>query len=261
MNFQNDVLLASHDKPVVVDFWAEWCGPCRMLGPTIEAMAREQANQWTLVKVDTEEYQDLAIEYGVRGIPNVKMFYKGQVVAEFSGALPRPAIQKWLDENLPTPAKEAITEILALDGDFPNHEVIDHLETFLKENPDNLTARTMLAKHLVMVEPDAAYELLEAVKEGSEEYDDAQDIRTVGEFMAFEPTTPSPASEALVKAQDYLLHQNPEKGIQEIIQAVMYDKKLADDLPRRSAIAFFHLWGQQHPLTKKYRRQFDMVLY
>lgn len=260
MNFQHDVLLASHEKPVVVDFWAEWCGPCRILGPTIEAMAAEQADQWTLVKVDTEEHQNLAMEYGVRGIPNVKMFYKGEVIAEFSGALPRPSIQKWLDEHLPSDANDAITEILALDGDFPNHEVIEHLETYLDENPDNQTAKTLLAKHLILMEPDKAKNLLDKVKEGTEEYDDAQDILTIGEFMAYQPDS-SPAGKAIAKAQDAFTHQKPEDGIKELIQATMFDKNLANDLPRRTAIAFFHLWGQGHPLTKKYRRQFDMVLY
>ncbi|MEZ5058175.1 MAG: thioredoxin [Saprospiraceae bacterium] len=198
MNFQNDVLLASHEKPVVVDFWAEWCGPCRMLGPVIEKMAEEQSDQWSLVKLDTEEFQEIAVEYGIRSIPNVKMFYKGEVVAEFAGALPRPEIQKWLDQNLPSASKEAITEILALDGDFPNHEVIEHLETFLAENPASMVAKKLLAKHMVLQDPHSALDLIQDIKEGSEEYDDAQDIRTIAELLEFDAVNGSKASAFLI---------------------------------------------------------------
>ena len=86
MNF-DQVLARSHDKPVLVDFWAPWCGPCRVLGPTLEKLAGEQSDRWELVKVNTEEDQELAHKYNIRSIPNVKLFHKGEEVAEFVGAL------------------------------------------------------------------------------------------------------------------------------------------------------------------------------
>ena len=101
IEFESAVLQRSREIPVVVDFWAPWCGPCRILGPVIEKLAAEAGNRWELVKLNTEEQPDIAREYGVRGIPNVKMFHGGEPIAEFVGALPEDEIRRWLDAYLP----------------------------------------------------------------------------------------------------------------------------------------------------------------
>jgi thioredoxin len=108
MDFNKDVIEKSYEQPVVVDFWAPWCGPCRILGPTIEQLAEEQKDKWTLVKVNTEEEYDVAVQYRIQSIPNVKMFHEGEVIAEFAGALPRPQILAWLEEHLPNAEKQEV---------------------------------------------------------------------------------------------------------------------------------------------------------
>ena len=99
--FQTDVLDKSHEKPVVVDFWGPWCGPCRVLGPTIEKLASEAEGRWRLVKINTDAHPELAQRYHVRGIPAVKLFIRGAVVAEFTGAQPEADIRRWLDAYVP----------------------------------------------------------------------------------------------------------------------------------------------------------------
>jgi len=101
IDFQSDVIEASKKAPVLVDFWAEWCGPCVYLSPTLEKLANEAGESWNLVKVNTESQQELAIQYGIRSIPNVKMFIDGEVAGEFIGALPEEDIKQWLELNIP----------------------------------------------------------------------------------------------------------------------------------------------------------------
>lgn len=99
--FQQEVIDKSHTKPVLVDFWAPWCGPCRILGPTLEKLARESEGGWRLVKINTDTHQDLARRYHVRGIPAVKLFVDGEVHDEFVGALPEHDVRQWLSRALP----------------------------------------------------------------------------------------------------------------------------------------------------------------
>ena len=100
-NFQQDVLEKSFQQPVLVDFWAEWCGPCRTLGPILERLASENERKWSLVKVNTETHQEVAMYFQIRSIPAVKLFIDGEVVDEFTGALPEASIRQWLEQTLP----------------------------------------------------------------------------------------------------------------------------------------------------------------
>lgn len=257
MDFNTAVLERSHQQPVVVDFWAPWCGPCRVLGPTIEQLAEEQADKWDLVKVNTEEEPMVAQDYQIKSIPSVKLFHKGQVIAEFAGAQPRKMIEGWLLEHLPDERKEDLQSLLD-EADSP--EGLARLEAFVADNPDLMEAKVGLAKRLAFSDTETALSLVEGIKAGHEYADTAIDIGTIADLLAYEGDG-SPTAEALVLARTALRAADREVAIQQIIAAVTIDKTLAKDLPRRAAIAFFRLLGSTDPLTKNYRWRFDMALY
>ncbi len=151
-SFQSDVLDRSRELPVVVDFWAEWCGPCRQLTPALEAAARARDGKVDLVKVDTDANQQLSQAFGIQGIPAVKAFRDGQVVAEFVGAQPPAAVERFFDGLVPSES-DALVEV----GDETS------LRRAIELDPARSDARLALARLLrERGEDDEALEVLES---------------------------------------------------------------------------------------------------
>lgn len=261
VDFQKQVIERSFIRPVLVDFWAAWCGPCRILGPILDQLAKENQGKWELVKIDTEEQPDLAQKYRVMSIPNVKLFHKGRVIAEFAGALPKSQVERWLAQHLPRPEAGELETLLNSIEALPLDQAIERLRKFLQDHPDNKQALVALAQRVVFADPVEAKKLVESIQPGHELADAATDIRTLVELVELQPDNGSRVAELLLQAKDALAKGEKETAIQRIIEAVGVDKHYHEDLPRRSAIALFHLWGEEHELTKKYRRQFSMALY
>ncbi|HET9772824.1 MAG TPA: tetratricopeptide repeat protein [Acidimicrobiia bacterium] len=144
--FTRDVVERSRDVPVVVDFWAAWCAPCRQLGPVLERLAVEAAGSWVLAKVDVDANPGLAGAFGVQGIPAVRAFRDGREVAEFTGALPEPSVRQWLEQLGPTPADLAYEEGSALEAAGRFDEAADRYRRVLAEAPGHASAGAALTR-------------------------------------------------------------------------------------------------------------------
>ncbi len=261
VNFQQQVIERSHQLPVLVDFWAPWCGPCRVLGPTLEQLAQEQKDRWELVKINTDEQPELAQEYDIMSIPNVKLFHHGQVVNEFVGALSKKQIENWLDEAIPGDHSSELQTILEGMKQYPDAATEEKLRQFLMQNPDNREAKIALARHLAFHDTAEALSLVADIHVAEPEHDQAEDVRAIARLISFAPANGEPVAGKLSEAAGALKNSDYETAIRRIIDATMIDKGYQDDLPRRAAVALFHFWGTDHELTRKYERRFHMALY
>jgi putative thioredoxin len=239
--FQQAVLDRSREVPVVVDFWAEWCGPCRALTPALERAASSRAGQVDLVKVDTDANQQLAAQYGIQGIPAVKAFRNGEVVDEFVGAVPAARVERFFDGLVPSEADD-----LVAGGDE------ESLRRALELEPGRADAATALGRILLERGDTAgAREVLEGVS---------------GDFVA-----EGLAARARLLdegANDDLaagLHALSEDDMQTALERL--DAALADADPgtrdeiRKVMVGIFSELGADHPLAREYRRRLAAALY
>lgn len=264
-DFQEDVIETSKETPVLVDFWAPWCGPCRQLSPVLESLAESQED-WNLVKVNVDENGDAAQTYGVRGIPAVKLFVDGEVEAEFTGAKPKRTIENWLDENLPSETKTALEEARTALEDGNHSDAENLLWPILEEDPEHDEAQVLLARALAFKDPTRAQALADdadVADPGLRQVRDA--VQTLARLLELAANSDSlPEGDA---KNDYragikaLSEQDFDSALDHFIDVVRTHRDYDDDGARKACIALFTLLGEQHPVTQKHRRTFDMALY
>ena len=238
-SFATDVLERSHSLPVVVDFWADWCAPCRQLGPVLEREASKRAGQLELVKLDVDANPTLSRSYGIQGIPAVKAFHNGRVVAEFVGAQPAPAVERFLDSLLPSKA-----ELLAEKGDE------ESLRAALELEPGHEGAAIQLARILHgRGHKEEALEILGHVHGSYAAEGFAARIR----LERTEGLDLSTAFAALDAGDN-------ERALDALIEAIPPTRKIRDEI-RRVVVGILDELGVDDPLATRARTKLASALY
>ncbi|MCB9562531.1 MAG: thioredoxin [Kofleriaceae bacterium] len=276
-DFDGAVVERSHDTPILVDFWAPWCGPCRMLGPVLEQIAAERAGAVEVVKLNTDDNPRVASRYGISSIPAVKLFHGGKVVGEFVGALPAPRVRAFLDQHLPTEASQAAARAaLALaTGDAAGARAA--AEASLTADPEGAGAG---AAHLVLArlglaarELDAADAHVRAIPAAAPEWDAAQAILAAIELgraalAAGDPAAldarlaadPGDHEAAFARAIHHLLDGDLPAALDGLLGLVERARKWNDEAARKAMLVIFSLAGIRSPLSDAYRHKLALLL-
>jgi putative thioredoxin len=247
-DFGARVIERSCEVPVVVDFWAEWCGPCKVLGPALEAAVAKRDGEVELAKVDVDRNQSLAMSFGIRGIPAVKAFRDGEVVDEFTGAVPPAQVERFLERIVPSPAEELAEA---------NDE--ESLRKALELDPQNATAARKLGR--LLLERGEASEALELL-DGFHGDFGAEGLAARAQLAAEVGADRADGAGSLSRGFSAWDAGDLEQAL-ESLQAVVAetDDPERRDLVRRVMVAIFTELGADHPLAREHRRRLAAAMH
>ena len=274
-NFEAVVVEGSKTTPVLVDFWAPWCGPCRALTPVLEKLAAEYGGRFVLAKVNSDDNQELAARFGVRGIPNVKAFAGGNVVDEFTGAQPESAVRQFLDRIVPSPTDELRDEALSVYAQTGDAErALDVLSRAEERDPKsddvridraailadagrNDEARKVIEGLAPLARMDERVSALEAKLDLAQGAAEAPSEAVLRERVA---RNGDDLDARLSLAHLLVAVGKHREALGELLEIVRRDRKFGDDAARKTMLKVFELLGNQGELVSEFRRKLASVM-
>lgn len=264
-NFEYEVITYSSHTPVVVDFWAEWCKPCKTLTPMLEQIAKEAQGAFRLAKVNVDENPNLALQYNIRSIPHLKSFRDGQVASEFIGAQPEPRLREFIRALAPSQTD------LTLEKGFSQLRLLDwsgaeiSFQQFLDKSPDYPPALLGLLKAILMQGRLHEASDLQETFPASREFAASETLRPLINALIFAQKAPiysdDPLEAAYLAALRLVLRGNPEAAMDGLLDTLRQDKHYRNDEIRRVILGILEALGDDNPLTSDYRRELASILF
>ncbi len=275
-DFEQKVLAASHQAPVLVDFWAPWCQPCRILKPILEKLAAELGGKFILAKVNSDENQELAVQYGVRSIPAVKAFVGGKLVDEFTGALPEGQIRQFLERLLPSPAEPLRQEALAAYARGDVEGARKTMAAAINLDPKNDDAYLDFVEMSLSANAlDEARELLDVVAGKARDTARVAALQAqlqlaqsgsgadVAALQAQVDASPDDLDARLQLANALAVGQDYRGALAQLLEIVRRDRSWNEEAGRKTMLTLFNLLAaqpQHGALVREYRTQLSRTL-
>ena len=274
-NFQQVVVEGSRHAPVVVDFWAPWCAPCRALTPVLEKLAAEYEGRFTLAKINSDENQKLAAALGVRSIPNVKVFADGEIIDEFSGALPERMVREFIDRAVPSHAEELRHEAMVAYAQGDSDRALALLKDAASADPKNEDVRLDTIEILIEAgkfdDARAHFELLAPLTRMEER---AKALEAKLQFASADASAADAEALKARIAQDAgdldarlqlanvsVAKQDYRAAFEQLLEIVRRDRGFQDDVGRKTMLQLFTLLGNSGELVSDYRRKLASAMY
>lgn len=262
--FEEDVLAQSFEKPVVVDFFAQWCGPCQMLKPVLEKLTQEY--DFVLAKVDIDQNPELARIYQVEGVPDVKVAVQGQMYNGFVGMLPEPQLRDFLEQlNLKSTFDEAMATLTTAKQAGDVQQLEAQYRALLDQYPDRPALLLEAAQFFLgQGQLAQAEEWLDQIDPLQRPYgDQATAVRSLMAFhrVVNEVTPETEAEQHYLAGAQAAVAQQYETAMAEFLTLVKLDRKYRQDAGRKALLTLFGVLGDEHPLTQTYRKRLMQTLY
>lgn len=273
-NFEADVIEMSRQVPVLVDFWAPWCGPCRTLGPMLEKLEAESGGKWKLAKVNVDENQELAAHFGVRSIPHVVAIADGQAVDQFVGVLPESGLREFLDRLTPNPGEQALHEarerIAAGDAEGARAAFQAALAFDPGADDARLAYTSFLLDHNEVEAAEAEFARLSPRAPQEEGYAAVQTqleaLRNVGDLpdatalIARVQANPADLGARLDLANALIARREYEPALEQLLEIVRRDRGFEEDIGRKTMLSVFDLLAGRPDVVSRWRRQLSAAL-